>query len=153
MAIGFMWSGPGGFSSTVQNPQTTLYHRNLAAHHNWKINGCTDTVTNNFNLVVLSSGDEPKSNIVKKSKEAALSCVLAGNNLLSTPRLIISIKEPITTKVIVFNTAGQTTYTKQLVLTAGQNNIDLPVNGIKDRFQVVAVYINNQLQFSGKLVL
>jgi hypothetical protein len=146
------WSGPGGFSSTVQNPQTTYITGTYQLIVTEKRNGCTDTVTNDFNMVVLSSDLVPKSNIVKKSKDDALSCKLAGNYLSATPRLIINTKETSTTKVIVFNTAGQTTYSKQLVLTAGQNNIDLPANGVKDRFQVVAVYINNRLQFSGKLV-
>ena len=75
-----------------------------------------------------------------------------GNNLSATPRLIVNTKEPVTTKVMMFNTAGQTAYAKQVILQAGQNNIELPVSGMKDKLNIVAVYINNQLQFSGKIV-
>lgn len=145
------WSGPNSFSSAVQNPVINNVTGTYQLIVTEKRNGCTDTVANMFNMVILSSDLVQRSNLVR-SKEAVLSCVLAGNNLSSTPRLIINTKEPIATKVIVFNTAGQTTYTKQLVLTTGQNNIDIPANGAKDRFRIVAVYIDNQLLFSGKLV-
>ena len=145
------WSGPNSFSSAVQNPVINNVTGTYQLIVTEKRNGCTDTVANMFNMAVLSSDLVPRSNLVR-SKETVLSCVLAGNNLSSTPRLIINTKEPVATKVIVFNTAGQTTYTKQLVLTAGQNNIDIPANGAKDRFRVVAVYIDNQLLFSGKLI-
>jgi hypothetical protein len=102
--------------------------------------------------VVSTGGSSYYSNIVKLSRNAGLSCVLAGNSLTATPRLIVNTKETVTTKVMVFNAAGQTAYAKQLVLPAGQNTIELPANGMKDKLHIVAVYINNQLQFSGKLV-
>lgn len=145
------WSGPGGFSSAVQNPQTTYITGTYQLIVTEKRNGCSDTVANMFNMAILSSDLAPKSNIAK-SKEDAFSCKLAGTYLSATPRLIINTKETITTKVVVFNTAGQTTYAKQIVLQAGKNTIDLPTNSIKDRFQIVAVYIENHLQFSGKII-
>lgn len=102
--------------------------------------------------VVSNTGSSYYSNILKLSKDAGLSFALVGNYLSATPRLIMNTKEAVTTKVMVFNTAGQTAYTKQMILQAGQNNIELPVNSMKDKLNIVAVYINNQLQFSGKVV-
>ncbi|MCS3797366.1 hypothetical protein [Niastella sp. OAS944] len=114
-----------------------------------------DLLTGNVSYrirIVTTSGSSYYSNIVKLNKDAVFTFALAGNSPSSTPRLILNTKETVTTKVMVFNTAGQTAYTKQMVLQVGQNNIELPVRGMKDKLNIVAVYINNQLQFSGKLV-
>ncbi|HEY1200574.1 MAG TPA: hypothetical protein VGE79_06315, partial [Niastella sp.] len=114
-----------------------------------------DLLTGNISYrikIVSTSGSSYYSNIVKLNKDAVFTFALVGNNPSATPRLIVNTKETVTTKVMVFNTAGQTAYSKQMMLQAGQNNIELPVNGMKDKLNIVAVYINNQLQFSGKLV-
>jgi hypothetical protein len=80
------------------------------------------------------------------------SYALVDNNLSARPRLIVNVKEAVTTKIIMYNSAGQTTHAKQVMLQAGQNNIELPVSGMNDGFHIVALYINNQLQFSGKVM-
>jgi hypothetical protein len=218
------WSGPNGFSSTVQNPVTDNISGDYQLIVTEKRNGCTDTVTNVVSWVVLSSGvvlrseqvnsevvlrwnkpgnnavasfdierskngsgfekigsvsgarftftdhdvpagnityrikinaaGEPASysNIIRLSRTVLQSYALVDNNLSARPRLIVNVKEAVTTKIIMYNSAGQTTHAKQVMLQAGQNNIELPVSGMNDGFHIVALYINNQLQFSGKVM-
>jgi hypothetical protein len=102
--------------------------------------------------IVSTTGSSYYSNIVKTGKDAGLSCALVGTGLSAIPRLIVNTKEAVSTKVVVFNSAGQTAYAKQMFLPAGQNSIELPAKGMKDKLQIVVVYINNQLKFSGKVV-
>jgi hypothetical protein len=111
-------------------------------------NGCADTVTNTISFAILSM------NVAQRERQvnAAQSIVLAGTNS-ATPQLIVTTKETVTTKVMVYNLAGQTVYTKQVVLQAGKNNIELPASGIKGKLHIVSVFINNRLQFSGKAIL
>ena len=142
------WSGPNAFSSTVQNPVTNntsgIYQLILTEMRN----GCADTVTNTISFAILSM------NVAQRERQvnAAQSIVLAGTNS-ATPQLIVTTKETVTTKVMVYNLAGQTVYTKQVVLQAGKNNIELPASGIKGKLHIVSVFINNRLQFSGKAIL
>lgn len=114
-----------------------------------------DLLTGNVSYrirIVSTSGTSYYSNIVKLNKDVVFTFALVGNSPSVTPRLIVNTKETVTTKVMVFNTAGQTAYAKQMILQAGQNNIEIPVSGMKDKLNIVAVYINNRLQFSGKVV-
>lgn len=142
------WSGSNGFTSTVQDPIVN----NVSGTNSYQLiltemrNGCTDTATNIISFALLSMNKAPT---VKKAAEQ--SYVLA-NSLSTNPRLIVNTKETIITKVMVYNSAGQTVYAKQVVLQAGQNNIELPVSGRKDRLYIVSLFINNRLQFSGKVI-
>ena len=106
-----------------------------------------------YRIKIIAVG-EPSyySNAANVNKAAGQSYVLAGTGLSVNPRLIVNTKETITTKVMVHNLAGQTLYAKQVVLQAGQNNIELPVSGRKDKLHIVSLYFNNRLQFSGKAI-
>ena len=106
-----------------------------------------------YRIKIIAVG-EPSyySNVVRVDKASLQSYVLAGTNLSATPRLIVNAKESVTTKVIVYNSAGQTTYAKQIVLQPGQNNIELPASGMKDKLHIVSLFVNNRLQFSGKAI-
>ncbi len=143
------WSGPNGFTATSQNPVnsnvTGAYQLILTEMRN----GCTDTVSNVISFVVLSAGT---SNVARVNKVAEQSYVLAGTSLSANPRLIVNTKEAMITKVMVHNLAGQAVYTKQEVLRAGQNYIELPVRGRKDKLLIVSLFINNKVAFSGKAI-
>jgi hypothetical protein len=141
------WSGPNAFTSTVQDPVTSLASGTYQLILTERRNGCSDTVTNFISYAILSTAP---SNIAREKKTDDQSYVLAGTNLAAKPRLIVNTKETITTKVLVHNLAGQTVYARQIVIPAGQNNIELPVGGQKDRLYIVSLFVNNRLQFSGK---
>lgn len=144
------WSGPNGFTSTVQNPVIN----NASGTNSYQLiltemrNGCTDTAINVISLAILSMNKAPK-----EKKAAEQSFVLAGTSLSANPRLIVNTKETIVTKIMVYNSVGQTVYAKQVVLQAGKNNIELPVSGRKDGLHIVSLFINNRVQFSGKVIL
>lgn len=224
------WSGPNGFTDSVQNPRVDNTSGNYRLILTEKRNGCSDTISNQISFAVLSVGTSLKaepvnnsvllrwnmidksnvvafdierssngsafekvgsataapanthsmysftdnnvppgnivyrlkimaagrpssySNLATVNKSAGQSCVLAGTSLSANPRLIVNTTETIKTKVMVCNSAGQTVYAKQVVLPAGQNNIELPVNGRKNRLHIVSLFIDNKLQFSGKVI-
>jgi hypothetical protein len=106
-----------------------------------------------YRIKIIAVG-EPSyySNVVRVNKAAGQSYMLAGTSLSANPRLIVNTKEAVTTKVMVCNTAGQTVYAREMVLQVGQNNIELPVSGRKDKLHIVSMFINNRLQFSGKAI-
>jgi hypothetical protein len=141
------WSGPNAFTATVQDPVTNTVSGTYQLILTEMRNGCADTVTNTISFVILST------NVTQREKpvNAAQSIVLAGTNS-ATPRLIINTKETVTTKVMVYTSAGQTVYAKQVVLQAGKNNIELPASGMKGKLHIVSVFIDNRLQFSGKAI-
>src|SRR4029079_16130178 len=131
--------------ATVQDPVTSNTSGTYQLILTEMRNGCADTVTNTISFAVLSTNTTQR----EKPVNTAQSIVLAGTNS-ATPRLIVNTKEPVTTKVMVYTSAGQTVYTKQVVLQAGKNNIELPASGLKGKLHIVSVFIENRLQFSGK---
>lgn len=136
-----------------------------------KIGSTTVEPTNSRTVYTYSDNDAPAGNIVYRikritawtpssysnvasvNKAAAQSYVLAGNMLSGNARLIVNTKETATTNVVVYNSAGQTVFSKQMILQAGQNYIELPINGGKDKLHIISLFINNKLQFSGKALL
>lgn len=107
-----------------------------------------------YRIKIITAGEPAYfSTIASVTKAAGQSCMLAGTNPATNPRLIVNTKETVISTVVVYNSAGQTMYTKQMVLQAGQNNIELPVGGHKDKLHIVSLYINNRLEFSGKAIL
>jgi hypothetical protein len=145
------WSGPNGFTATVQDPVTNIESGTYQLVLTEMRNGCTDTVTNYISFTVLAANTALNPERVN-NRVNELSCMLAGTVFSAKPRLIVQAKESVTTKIVIYNSAGQTLYAKQVALNAGQNNLELPVSGGKNELHIVALFINNKLQFSGKAI-
>lgn len=106
-----------------------------------------------YRIKIIAVGESPYySNIVKVNTVVGQSYILAGASYSANPRLIVNTKEVVNTKIMVYNLAGQIVYERQLVLQAGQNNVELPASDRKDKLHVVSLFINNRLQFSGKAI-
>jgi hypothetical protein len=78
---------------------------------------------------------------------------LARNNYEGTVRAIISSDLPHTGKIIVYSTAGEIIYIRNVMLQKGQTQIDLPVSGTqKNKLQIVSLFIDNGLRFTQKAI-
>jgi len=145
------WSGPGGFSSTIQNPQADTVKGTYQLIVTEKRNGCTDTAYEVMNMTVLS---EPTgSGTALRPLQEMPSFYLAGNNFTGKIRLMVNSSTANKATVAIYSTMGQVVYSKNIALQKGQNNIELPPseNG-QYKLQVVALYINNKLRFTQKAI-
>jgi len=145
------WSGPGGFSSTIQNPQADTVKGTYQLIVTEKRNGCTDTAYEVMNMTVLS---EPTgSGTALRPLQEMPSFYLAGNNFTGKIRLMVNSSTANKATVAIYSTMGQVVYSKNIALQKGQNNIELPPSEYGQyKLQVVALYINNKLRFTQKAI-
>jgi len=145
------WSGPGGFSATIQTPQADTIKGTYQLIVTEKRNGCTDTAYNVMNLTVLS--EQTGSGTTPRRPQDVPSFYLAGNNFTGKVRLVVNTSTADKATVAIYSTLGQVVYSKNIALQKGQNNIELPVSEYGHyKLQVVALYVNNKLRFTQKAI-
>jgi hypothetical protein len=146
------WSGPNGFSSTIQTPQADTVKGTYQLIVTEQRNGCKDTAYEAVNMTVLPL-EQTGSNTIARSVQGAQSFYLAGSNFTGSVRLVVNANTADKATVAIYNTLGQVVYSKNIALQKGQNNIELPVSEYGQyKLKVVALYINNKLQFTQKAI-
>jgi hypothetical protein len=139
------WSGPGGFTSTVQNPivdtANGLYHLTVTETRN----GCTAVASNYISFVVLSGVDP----VLRNTREASATYRLTNNGFAGTSRLIVNTPTTDKATLVICNTAGSIIYSRDVMLQKGENNIELP-DFQRNQLHVIALYIHNKARFIKK---
>jgi hypothetical protein len=138
------WSGPNGFTSSVQNPvadtANALYQLTVTEIRN----GCTAVASNYISFVVLSGVDA----VLRNTREApATSYRITNNGFAGTSQLIVNCLATDKATLVIYNTTGAVVYSRDLILQKGENNIELP-DFQKNQLHVISLYIHNKARFT-----
>ncbi|MFL5746047.1 MAG: hypothetical protein ACJ751_15340 [Niastella sp.] len=138
------WSGPKGFTSSVQNPITDTANGAFQLIVTEVRNGCTAVAINYVDLAVLAQLNP----LLRNTGEAsATSYRLTNNGFPATTHLIANATAPDNIKICISNTVGGVVYSRDIRLQKGNNDIELPYLQ-KNQLHVISLYTNNQPCFT-----
>lgn len=142
------WSGPKGFTSTLQTPLADTVDGMFELTVTEIRNGCTATVSDYVIFTVLASNrllPDPRS-------ITAISCRLTNNGFPGTTQLIVNTPTSYKGTLVIHNASGAVVYSRNIVLQKGRNDIELP-SGQKNQLHVISLYIDNRIHFTKKAIL
>ncbi|HEX6426316.1 MAG TPA: hypothetical protein VF008_01470 [Niastella sp.] len=143
------WSGPHGFTATIQTPITDtangLYQLTITEIRN----GCTATASKQISLAVLRFLNPL---LTDQRNVAAMLCRLTNNGYPGNTHLIVHSPTADKATLAIHNASGAIVYNRKLTLQKGRNDIELPPRQ-KNQLHVISLYINNQVRFSKKAIL
>jgi hypothetical protein len=156
--LSWNWTGPNGFTSTLQNPLINLdwawgsYYLTVTELRN----GCTAmaSLDVSFKAPIKDPGGIAAKNAAGYNDVAGK---LSGQTYLwrntSTDKLylVTEQKENISASIAIYNTNGQLLNMKKLQFVKGENNIELPLQS-SNQVRIVSVYTGNRLLFVRKVL-
>jgi hypothetical protein len=143
------WSGPNGFSATVQTPLADpvngLYQLTVTEIRN----GCTAVASNyvDFSVLILRNRFLPDSRNITD-----ITFHLTNNGFPGNTHLIINTPASEKATLVIHNMSGAVVYNKNFNLQKGRNDIEL-TSRQKNQLHVITLYINNQVRFIKKAIL
>jgi hypothetical protein len=143
------WSGPRGFTSTIQRPLADTVNGLYQLIVTEIRNGCTDTVAQVVDFTVLNSTNPALMNTRGRT---ATSYLLTNNGFRGTTNLVVNTPAAEKITVMIRTTAGVPVYSGNFRLQKGRNELQLPY-WQKNKLHVIAIYSNNQLCFIKKVIL
>lgn len=143
------WSGPSGFTATVQTPIADPVSGSYQLIVTEKRNGCTAIARNDVDFSVLALLNPA---LPGTRGATVTSCHLTNNGFSGASRLIVNTSAIGRLKLVIYNTTGASVYSRNLILQKGENDIQLP-SWQKNRLHVLSLYIDNQLRFTKKVIL
>ena len=143
------WSGPRGFSATVQTPVSDTVNGSYQLIVTETRNGCTAIARNDVDFTVLAILNRALSG---NRGTTETSCYLTNSGFSGASHLIVNTSSIGRLTLVIHNTTGSPVYSRNVSLQKGQNDILLP-SWQKNRLHVLSLYINNQLRFTKKAIL
>jgi hypothetical protein len=141
------WSGPKGFSSSVQNPITDTANGAFQLTVTEVRNGCTAVATNYVSFTVLTQ-ENPQ---LRNTREASVTSYrLTNNGFPAIKHLIVNATTPDKVIICIYNTGGAVVYRRDCKLQKGNNDIELPYLQ-KNQLHVISLYSHNKACFTKKL--
>lgn len=155
------WSGPSGFSSTIQNPRTvdtTGVWGKYQLIVTEKRNGCKDTAVQTVSVVdfvVLSLGDTTvKPAGEPSSRVSGLQITGLARNGAGGVRLIANADADYPATVAIYSLSGQALQRRNVQFTKGPSTVEVPVgNAQSGSIQVIAVMVKGQVVYVQKIML
>lgn len=143
------WSGPRGFSATVQTPISDPVSGSYQLIVTETRNGCTAIASNAVDFSVLAFLNPA---LPGNRETSETSCHLTNNGFSGVSHLIVNTSSIGKLTLVIHNTTGAPVYSRNVSLQKGQNDILLP-SWQKNRLHVLSLYIDNQLRFTKKAIL
>jgi hypothetical protein len=143
------WSGPIGFSATVQtplsNPVNGLYQLTVTEIRN----GCTAIASNaiDFSVLILTNRLLPNPRNITD-----ITYRLTNNGFPGNTHLIINTPASEKATLVIHNASGAVVYNRNVNLQKGRNDFEL-TSRQKNQLHVITLYINNQVRFIKKAIL
>jgi hypothetical protein len=143
------WTGPKGFTSSVQNPITDTANGYFQLVVTETRNGCTATASNYVDLAVLTLVNP----VLRNTRAASVtSYSLTNNGLPGTTHLVVNTITSDKATLVIHNTAGAVVYRRDIALQKGRNDIELP-SWQKNQLYVISLDVHNQVAFAKKAML
>jgi hypothetical protein len=143
------WSGPGGFTSSYQNPLADTVSGLYQLVVTETRNGCSAVASNYVDFTVLS---KLKPVTGGTGASSATSYRLTNNGTGGVTRLLINTDNPHNASLVIYNATGAMVYSRNFALQKGRNDIALPA-WQNNQLYLIALYQNNQVRFIKKVML
>jgi hypothetical protein len=141
------WKGPNGFSSGEQNPLITMdwawgaYYLTLKELRN----GCTSGATMDMSFRTVRNSESETRTLDKLSTATYLWTNPSGKLYLTTTQ-----NTAVNGRVVIYSANGSLLSAKNIQVSKGQNNIELPQLAVHE-IKIVSLYVGTQLVFTRKV--